>query len=64
MVTVKITEDARALLRILAAHKGRAMHEVAEDLFWTEAKRLDVSAPSKLVARMRVKNGSGKKEKR
>lgn len=43
MVTVKISEDARALLRILAANRGRTMHEMAEDLFWAEAKRLKLS---------------------
>jgi hypothetical protein len=40
MVTLKVSEDARAMLRVLAAHKGKTMYDVAEDLFWAEAKRL------------------------
>lgn len=40
MVTLKVSEDARQLLRILAAHKGKSMYDVAEDLFRAEAKRL------------------------
>jgi len=40
MVTLKVSADARTLLRLLAAHKGQNMYDVAEDLFWKEAKRL------------------------
>jgi len=43
MVTLKVSEDARALLRVLAAHKGKTMYDVAEDLFWAECKRLKLS---------------------
>lgn len=43
MVTLKVSEDARTLLRVLAAHKGQTMYDVAEDLFWKEAKRLRLS---------------------
>lgn len=43
MVTVKISEDARTLLRLLAAYKGKSMYDVAEDLFWAEAKKLKLS---------------------
>jgi hypothetical protein len=43
MVTVKISEDARTLLRLLAAHKKKRMHEVAEDLCWAEAKKMKLS---------------------
>lgn len=57
MVTVKISEDARKLLRVLAAHKGKPMYDVAEDLFWNEAKRLKLSM--KTVA----KNGSKSNKK-
>lgn len=46
MVTVKISEDARTLLRLLAAHKGKSMYDVAEDLFWAEAKRMKLSIKS------------------
>ena len=40
MVTLKVSEDARTLLRVLAAHKGKTMYDVAEDLFWAECNRL------------------------
>lgn len=43
MVTVKISEDARTLLRLLAAHKGKSMYDVAEDLFWAEARKMKLS---------------------
>ena len=43
MVTLKVSADARTLLRVLAAHKGQKMYDVAEDLFWKEAKRLKLS---------------------
>lgn len=34
MVTVKITEDARRMLRILAAHYGTTIHEEAASAAW------------------------------
>lgn len=58
MVTVKISEDARTLLRVLAAHKGKSMYDVAENLFWAEAKRLKLSVKGATTAR------NGKKERK
>lgn len=40
MVTVKISENGRALLKTLAAFHGNPMHEVAEMLFTLEVKKL------------------------
>lgn len=57
MVTVKISEDARTLLRIIAANKGKTMYDVAEDLFWAEAKRL------KLSIKNTTKNGDIRKKR-
>lgn len=34
MVTVKITEDARRMFRILAAHYGTTIHEEAASAAW------------------------------
>lgn len=56
MVTVKISADARKLLRVLAAHKGKSMYDVAEDLFWAECKRLKLSMKGTTAQR----NGSSK----
>lgn len=56
MVTLKVSEDARSLLRILAAHKGKTMYDVAEDLFWAEMKRLKLSLKQPKPST----NGSGK----
>lgn len=57
MVTVKISEDARTLLRLLAAHKGKSMYDVAEDLFWAEAKRMKLSIKNQTT----TKNGKGRR---
>lgn len=42
MVTVKITEEARAMLRTLAAYYQLPMHEVAQTLFLLKVKQLDL----------------------
>lgn len=40
MVTIKVTEETRKLLKIIAANTGEKMHEVAERLAKSEEKRL------------------------
>lgn len=54
MVTVKITENGRSLLKTLAAFHGNPMHEVAEMLFTLEVKKLGLKTKQ---AKTTAKNG-------
>ena len=43
LVTVKVTEETRRILKIIAAMTGEKMHEVAERLVKAEEKQLATS---------------------
>lgn len=59
MVTVKISEDARRMFRILAAHHGTTIHEEAEDAAWRSILNAGLMSEYKKSERARkVKNGS------
>ena len=45
LVTVKLTEDTRKMLKVLAADSGKTMHRVASDLAWNEMRRLKLRLP-------------------
>ena len=39
LITIKVSPDARQMLRVLAAHNRKLLSQVVEDLAWTELKR-------------------------
>jgi hypothetical protein len=51
LVTVKLSPDARAMLRILAAHAGKMMSDYAEDLFWAQMRKRKLSLNGKVKER-------------
>lgn len=53
LITIKVTPDTRTMLRVLAAHEGKDMHEVAGDVLWAEMKRrkIDLTATMKTIKR-------------
>lgn len=67
LITIKVAPETRTMLRVLAAHDGKEMYEVAGDVLWAEMKRrkIDLSATMKLIKqRIKTKNGGKSKEKR
>ena len=63
LITIKVSPDTRTMLRVLAAHSGNEMHEVAESVLWAEMKRrkIDVSATLKgFEQRLARKSTNGK----
>lgn len=66
LITIKVSPDTRTMLRVLAAHDGKEMHEVAGDVLWAEMKRrkIDLTATMKMIKqRIEAKNGSKKEKK-
>lgn len=59
LVTIKVTQNARTMLRLLAAHSGAEMCAIAEDLAWAEMKRrkIEPSAILKKAKARQQKNG-------
>jgi hypothetical protein len=57
-VTIKVTQNTRTMLRLLAANSDKDIYEVAEAIAWSEMKRKRI-APSevlkKAMARFEVK---------
>lgn len=53
LITIKVTPDTRTMLRVLAAHEGKDMHEVAGDVLWAEMKRrkIDLTATMRVIKR-------------
>lgn len=62
LITIKVTPDTRTMLRVLAAHEGKDMHEVAGDVLWAEMKRrkIDLTATMKTIKRRVEASNSGK----
>lgn len=54
LITIKVTPDTRVMLRVLAAHAGKDMHQVAESLTWAEMKRKKIDL-SDVMKRLAVK---------
>jgi len=53
LITIKVTPDTRVMLRVLAAHAGKDMHQIAESLTWAEMKRkkIDLSTVLKQLGK-------------
>jgi hypothetical protein len=53
LITIKVSPETRTMLRVLAAHEGKEMHEVAGDVLWAEMKRrkIDLGATMKMIKR-------------
>lgn len=47
-VTIKVTTDTRVMLRLLSAHSGKDIYDIAEMLAWDEMKRKKIS-PSEVL---------------
>lgn len=53
-VTIKVTSDTRTMLRLLAAHSGKDIYDIAESLAWAEMKRKKIS-PSDILKKANKK---------
>lgn len=47
LVTIKVTEDTRRMLRILSAHHNVNLYDVAEALCWADMKKHRLRVPKK-----------------
>lgn len=65
LISIKVAPDTRTMLRVLAAHDGKEMHEVAGELLWAEMKRrkIDLTATMKMIKK-RIEARNGKKERK
>lgn len=63
LITIKVTPDTRTMLRVLAAHDGKDMHEVAGDVLWAEMKRrkIDLTATMRVIKRRAEAKASKRK---
>ena len=59
LVTIKVTRDARTMLRLLSAHSDAEMCGIVEDLAWAEMKRKKIE-PSAILKKAKARQRNGK----